>query len=751
MRQNRLLPRKTQGESAAESEAPEFVLASGPLLQFTDRQTATVRWETKTPRPTVLEYHLEGSEKRIVDSKPKLQHEANLDNLKHNSVYNYVIKASLEDTESLETKSFECDTFFNYEKISPAEAESPFAESTDTNKIVAAADRILRDTKIDRGICLVYGSHTGQLAYELARRSKLRVIGIDTDANRVAAARESLSDSGLYGVRVAIHHVDSYNDLPFPSNIANLIVSESQLTSGEPVGSASEVQRLLRPSGGVAYLGQHLEDSAKLKAWTGSDGWKVTSTPSKGAWARFDRGTQPGTGDWTHQYGSSNNSAFAGETLGGANSATEFVTQWLGRPGPRFHPDRNGRKPGPLSAGGRLYAQGLHRIVAADAYNGSILWSAEIPDMLRMNIPRDSSNWCADNEHVYVAVKDRLWQFDATNGTRSKMHQVVPGPNNSWEYDWGYIATRGNLLVGSALKKGSSYTEFWGGGNQGWYDAPKGAVTDKVCSDNLFGLNKSDGQTKWQYTDGLIINSTITLGKERAYFVECRNTKLKAADARRIGANELWKDQYLVAVNLKTGTKQWEQPIDTHDGVTMFSLASSGDTLALVASGAGKFHAYTYNATDGSSKWDHGFDWPGGKYDHGKAMSRPAIVGNTLYVRPKAFDLATGNVLDKTVPGGGCGTYACTENGIIFRSSNVTLWNAQSGKSSSWSRLRPGCWLSTIPASGMLLSPEAGGGCSCGNWLETSIVLAPKETRALQIKSASQQTGNRAAGTLSSF
>ena len=44
---------------------------------------------------------------------------------------------------------------------------------------------------------------------------------------------------------------------------------------------------------------------------------------------------------------------------------------------------------------------------------------------------------------------------------------------------------------------------------------------------------------------------------------------------------------------------------------------------------------------------------------------------------------------------------------------------------SSWPRLRSSCWLSTIPAAGMLLSPEGGGGCSCGIWMETSIGFMP--------------------------
>ena len=49
-------------------------------------------------------------------------------------------------------------------------------------------------------------------------------------------------------------------------------------------------------------------------------------------------------------------------------------------------------------------------------------------------------------------------------------------------------------------------------------------------------------------------------------------------------------------------------------------------------------------------------------------------------------------------------------------------------KATSWKRLRPDCWLSTIPAAGMVLSPEGGGGCSCGGWSETSVGFMPKRS-----------------------
>ena len=39
---------------------------------------------------------------------------------------------------------------------------------------------------------------------------------------------------------------------------------------------------------------------------------------------------------------------------------------------------------------------------------------------------------------------------------------------------------------------------------------------------------------------------------------------------------------------------------------------------------------------------------------------------------------------------------------------------------------RPSCWLSNLPARGLLLKPEASTGCGCTFAMQTSIVLAPR-------------------------
>jgi hypothetical protein len=55
----------------------------------------------------------------------------------------------------------------------------------------AQPSRSCSATGVDRGYCLVVGSERGRLAYELAKRSQLRIYGIEADGDKVAASREA--------------------------------------------------------------------------------------------------------------------------------------------------------------------------------------------------------------------------------------------------------------------------------------------------------------------------------------------------------------------------------------------------------------------------------------------------------------------------------------------------------------------------------------------------------------------------------
>ena len=76
----------------------------------------------------------------------------------------------------------------------------------------------------------------------------------------------------------------------------------------------------------------------------------------------------------------------------------------------------------------------------------------------------------------------------------------------------------------------------------------------------------------------------------------------------------------------------------------------------------------------------------------------------------------------------GCHTYVGTKDALIYRGAGrqIAMWGQETKKVTAWNRLRPSCWLSVVPAAGMLLVPEGGGGCSCGGWMETSLAFRPR-------------------------
>ncbi|MEM7233559.1 MAG: LamG-like jellyroll fold domain-containing protein [Planctomycetota bacterium] len=698
-------------------------VAMGPYARYLAPGVAEIHWRTEKPGPSAVTLRY-GTQAQVFKTEGQSQeHRVRIDRLKRNRVYSY----RLDLGDGRVSPEFELDTTFNYSPAPVPDRKTVLSRNQHRDQLIRLSKTIIEREGIDRGICLVLGVEDGSLLLELARHSKLTVIGLESDEDRVDNARKVLSRAGVYGHRVSVRLFDARAPLPFVGEFANLIVSERQVLSGDIHGSAAEVMRVLRPDGGVALFGGRSEVD-QLKKWVGERKHQIVDVEGS-SWLRLERGPLVGAGEWSHLYGRADNAAFGGEKLGGARTVKDLEVQWLGRPGPRAQPDRNGRKPSPLSTNGRLFVQGLQRLVALDSYNGSILWSLEIPPMQRFNIPRDSSNWCADDDFVFVAVGDSCWKIDARNGDLLDTLDVMPGDREDWTYDWSYVARSQEQLIGTAVKSGSAFVEFWGGADAGWYDARKGPVTFKVCSESLFALDRKTGKTSWTaYTRGVLLNSTITIGSGKVFYVECRSPRVKQSTSRRVGLPELWQDQFLVALDLATGNKLWEQKLETAKGIVTFYMAYGEGKLVIASSGAKKYDVYTFDAENGEPGWHRDFSWPGGKGDHGKAMSRPAIAGDRLFVRPVVFELSSGKVVSN-MPGGGCGTYALTSNTAIFRSGNVTLFDAKAGKTTSWDRLRPGCWLSTIPAGGMLLSPEAGGGCSCGKWIETSLGFVPRASR----------------------
>ncbi len=721
----------------ASNQSDPLELELPPYVQYVSPSEAIVRWWTKEPCPSILEYGLAGPgakfsprirlfgkhqgnlDTRREDQEPKTHHAMKIDGLRYNEVYAYRIKISQGQAERA-TEVYELDTALNY-AVRPLPKGIKLTKNAEHMR--AIAQKILSQTGITKGYCVVWGLADGQLAYELAAGSELTVVGLDTDPDRIAEVRKRLYQAGVYGGRISIQNIEAFDDVPYPSNFANLIVSERMLQEGDCSGDPMEMTRLLRPRGGAAVL-------VSKDSTTCIDKWlnQVSVTfqirqDQTGIFHKITKAALPSIGSWTHQYGDAGNTADSHDELGGATTTDELQIQWLGKPGADFGLDRNPRMPAPLAANGRLFHQGMNRMVALDSYNGTILWSLEIPAMQRVNLPRDASNWCTDEAFLYTAIEDQCWMIEHYHGRLEHVF-TLPTEFPARDYDWGYLARQGQTLFASAVRKNTVYTEFWGG--DAWYDKTKGPGTEKVCSDALLAFDIQTKAPLWTWRNGVVINTTIAVGEESVFFVESRHDKLKETPTRRLNDSRLWSDQYLVALNPQTGRSRWETPIDTVDGIVVFFLVSRDDSIVITSSAAGKYHLYAFDAQTGQPRWKSEHKWPSD--NHGGHMQHPVVLADKVFLEPCGYDLKTGHRITSAMSGReGCATYCGTKYALIHRGQarRVTLWDFNTGQITSWTNLRPSCWLSTVAGEGMVLSPEGGGGCSCGNWLETSLAFAP--------------------------
>ena len=602
--------------------------------------------------------------------------------------------------------------------------------------VQSAAKQILAKNEFDQGYALILGSAGGRLAYELARQTEMQVVVVEPDETKAKAARKALAQAGLYGTRVSVHQRD-LGDLPYGPYFANLITSGSMLSEGSlPVEDASQLIHLLRPAGGVLMLGHmngKLNDQL-IKSWLKKTGVQCTvSQDDEELWAYVKRPKLKGAGDWTHQYGSADNTTNSRDDL----VRGEMEILWWGEPGPRPMPDRGGRNPAPLAANGRMFVQGDRVLFGLDAYNGTVLWTFFSPEMRRSNMPRDGSNMVATDDTLFVSIGGECIAIDAQTG---KKRISVKTPKDR---EIGWASATNKQLLTTTVRPDSEYRADVGE----WYDAAK-KTSDiaRMVSDSLVSHDSVTGKKQWSYQGGAVMNSTITIAEEIIYFVESRNAKLSQSPNSRIAPAEL-TSQYLVALNSVNGEKLWEKPVDFSKCENMLYLIHAEGTLIASGSDQNKhYHIYAYDVSSPALRF--GTENPeipelwresatGSDNDrkrfthHGGHLQHPLVVGQTLYSDWRAFDLRSGDRKKNiTVPARrGCGNMAASNHSMFYRNHSQTMWNLDTGTTTTLQGSRTGCWLGMIPTQGLMLAPESSGGCSCLNKdiaIQTSAAWIPK-------------------------
>ena len=606
-----------------------------------------------------------------------------------------------------------------------------------------AAQYILGQTgDNNKGYCLVFGAGQGQLAYELAANSDLNIIGVEADVNNVSSGRTILNDVDMYGDRITLHQ-GLLSNLRYRDYAALLVVSDSIISEGTCSGSAAEMFRMVRPDGGIAIIGQppgcpNSLDPNELQSWLDQDpniNYNITND-SNGVWARIDRGPLPGAGEWTHMWADIGNTACSGDT----RITDSFKVLWFGEPGPRVLVDRHWRPMAPLYKAGRLIVPGDDKIICSDAYNGARLWELSVPNASRIAILRDAGWMAVDDDYVYIAVEDDCLKVDLETG--SVIDTYHPPDSNR---DWGYVGIDGNLLFGSEQIAGASRitTEYHGLGKAGNQISRKNNQPT-VTSRALFCRDRNTGELLWTYDDSnslgnnefVIANPTICVAEDAVYFLESYYSGAVTDPDGCVTPQTFCTgdNEYLVKLNKNTGSLYWREQ---HNLPFYNIIYLSYSNNVILASGSTTetnfwYHYRAYNGEDGAllwqKNWDSGFS--SSDTDHGKQDKHPMIIGDKVYLKFGSYYLSDGASVGFTCASTNCADFSASTTHIFGRNNkHPSIYNLSGGGSSSElsSSMRPGCYISIIPAGGIIMLPAYSAGCTCGYYtLQTSVGWLPQ-------------------------
>lgn len=615
---------------------------------------------------------------------------------------------------------------------SPKLTSNPYKNEPNSEMYSNAVKEILSHG-IDKGYCLVVGSETGQLAYEIAKRTNLKIIGIEDDPIKVEKSRRLLNEAGIYGEKVTIIN-GSLSELPLSKYFANLIVSDKMLISGKLPTSANEIFRVLKPFGGLAILGVNNENENLLAKWVSdadNKDWKI----NKSKWAFVTSGEIKGAGEWTHLYSDPSNTSCSEDPVEGP-----LQIQWFGRPGPREIINRHSRPMSTLFKDGRLFVPGDNRVICVDAYNGTPLWKRYVPDSRVLGALKDCGTMAVADDYIYIAAGQTALGLNVENGEQEiilEVPQLVQGQDSKW----GYLSIVENQIFGSGKKQTASFTVL-GRFNCDQFEED---FRDMVMSDYLFSLDRISGKELWTYK-GVVFNNTITIGDNYIYFIESRNDKAVNDLDGRIRVDYFCDgENYIVKLNKQTGKKEWEKEFEFPFEQIMYLSYSKNVLLVTGSYNKGSYAHYALFAFDGStgnklwkdsyragnSRWDNRPDKSTINGSHGEQWQHPVIIGETVILPPYDFNLQTGKRGDLylTRGGGGCGGLSGSASNLFARGSNPKIYDITGEQSGDpiTQVSRPGCWINIIPAGNIVSIPEASSGCTCDYPIQTSFVFVSKD------------------------
>ena len=558
------------------------------------------------------------------------------------------------------------------------------------------AAEILQKTGIHEGFCLDVGCGDGSLLLELVQQSDLQVIGLESNPDKVSAARKMLAKAGVYGTRATIHHGQLESGI-YPDYFADLVVSSAQLGDRSVEIDMDAVRKLQRPYGGVVCLPVSEELSVNR------------------------RGPLEGAGLWTHQNSNAANTLCSDDTL----VRGPLETAWY-RDGVLEIVDRHAQGPAPLYNRGVLVVEGVHGICGLDAYNGRTRWVYPIQDLLAdwdgvhhdVGIGDTGSNFCLSDDAVFVRTGPNCLKLDLQTG-RKLAEFATPTDTDAPNHNWGYVAYADGLVFGSVLNDAHKVSPRYRN------------IRLRTESVLVFALDATTGEVRWKYRpEHSVRNNAIAISSGTVYLIDrpimpadrIDNPTPNGKHRQALAPGEQ-PGGTLIAMDARTGEVAWKNyeniwgtqlaVSEAHGKLLMAYQAVKHGFFKLPTEVGGRLAAF---ATDtGRRVWDREAIY----------KTRPIINDDTIYAEGGAWNLETG----KEVPwefrrSYGCGQIAGSRHLMLFRSATLGYLDlSRDAGTENFGGIRPSCWFNAIPAGGLVLVPDGSAKCACSYQMQAWLAL----------------------------
>ena len=610
----------------------------------------------------------------------------------------------------------------------------PKASGYPTDSIWAkAAEEIVRKTGTTKGFCLDADCRDGALAYELVKRTDLRVVALAPNADAAESARRKLDAAAVYGVRVAVVE-GSIVDLP--DYFADLIVSSAAVEGSVGDLLTTEIARVQRPCGGAVCIGKLGQMQPRV------------------------RGELAGAGSWTHNLADAGNTMYSGDTI----VKGPLGMLWY-KDETQLIIDRHGKNPAPLVYKGLLLREGLDEIRCTDAYNGTLLWTLKLPGILaayqegtQVGAGQIGSTFCVADDVLYARKDDECLRFDVFTGRKLDLFTAPTFPNGK-AGRWGYLACKDGVLYGALMNEKYVIKAQHGNGSERMQKPMNEHLTE---SSLLFALDAGTGKVKWTFAPKHSIrNNAIAVGDGLVYAIDREPAEMdtilrSVVTAWRRGKKPVPKHPagVLLALDAQTGQEEWRDDRNIYG--TTLAVSTEHDVLLMGYGRVGFARPSergqgmrAYRASGGKLLWESK-----------NSGTRPAIVGRTIYGFPFAWDLLTGEqrLIDDPKPGlakgqawriqgkgQGCGLIAGSKHMLLLRSATLSYYDLtyDRGWLENYGGLRAGCFINAIPAGGIVVAPDDTRACRCSYQNQASIALKQHGFRPPDIDPQVGQTNYR--------